>query len=410
MFDLLGFDGSLITRKYELDSELENLKRKLETLEQEANAKVGDKDKIQGQIEIKRDEKRSIERQIDLFNFYEKDKNINEELVDRIDSQIRALNTRRYNCSYEISKIEESLAVEIPSVDVDNLKTLFEDTKLYFPEQLEKSFRSLLDFNTAVTSERNRILRENLANLKAEIDALNKDLSQLEKRKQDALSFLTEKDSYSKFKEYQKQLAQIEGIIISLEERLSVITRTSEIEEQRTDVMAKIAEQRKLTERAIAEQHHAEIRKMFNKIIGEVLSTNGLISVTMNKQGNVEFEDEIQDPKSLATTDEAGGTTYKKLMCMAFDLSILIEYSKASFYRFVYHDGALESVEDRKKILFVEMIRRVCSEYELQYIMTVIDSDLPNDETGNIVKFLDHEICLRLHDKDDSGKLFKRSF
>lgn len=410
IFDLLGFDGSLITKKYELESELEDLNRDLETLEQEANVRVGEKDKIQGLIEIKRDEKKNIESQIDRFNFYEKDKSINEDLVDSIDSQIRVLNTRRYNCSYEVSKIEDSLKAKIPSLDIDKLKSLFEDVELYFPEQLEKNFRNLLDFNTSVTSERNKILQENLSNMKTELKELDTKIAHQEKLKQEALSFLTERDSYSKFKEYQKQLAQLEGIITSLEDRLVMVTRTSEIEERRTDVISKIAKQRQLTEKAISEQCHAEIRKVFNRIIGEILSTNGLISVTMNKVGNVEFTGDIQNPKSLAVTDEAGGTTYKKLMCMAFDISILIVYSKASFYRFVYHDGALETVEDRKRMLFIQLVRRVCSEYGLQYIMTLIDSDLPMDETETIIPFSDDEICLRLHDRDDSGKLFKRSF
>jgi len=410
MFDLLGFDGDLIAKKYELESELDDLNRDLETLEIEAKVRAGEKDKIQGLIEIKRDEKKRIESQIDRFNFYEKDKSINEDLVDGIDSQIRSLNTRRYNCSYEVSKIEESLFQEIPSVDVGKLKNLFEDVALYFPENIEKSFRSLLNFNVFVTSERNKILQENLTNLKVELEELDAKIAQQEKLKQDALSFLTERDSYFKFKEYQKQLAQLEGDIISLEDRLTLVTRTAEIEERRSGVIAKISKQRQLTEKAIAQQRHAEIRKVFNRIIEDVLNTNGLISVTINKAGNVEFVGDIQDPKSLMVTDEAGGTTYKKLMCMAFDIAILIVYSKASFYRFVYHDGALEAVEDRKKMLFIQMVRRMCSEYGLQYIMTLIDSDLPMDETGKVVIFPDNEICLRLHDRDDSGKLFKRSF
>ena len=410
MFDLLGFDGELITQKYNLEFELKNLNRDLATLEIEANVRAGEKDKIQGLIEIKRDEKQRIESQIDRFNFYEKDKSINEDLVDSIDTQLRILNTRRYNCSYEISKIEESLAAEIPSIDIGKLKILFEDVKLNFPENIEKSFRDLLDFNISITSERNKILQENLTNLKAELVEIDTTIAQQEKKKQDALSFLTERDSYSKFKEYQKQLALLEGNITSLEDRLTMVTRTSEIEERRNIVTAKIAEQRQLIEKAIAKQSHAEIRKVFNRIIEDVLNTNGLISVTLNKEGNVEFAGDIQNPESMVVTDEAGGTTYKKLMCMAFDIAILIVYSESSFYRFVYHDGALEAVEDRKKMLLIQMLRGVCAQYGLQYIMTLIDSDLPMDEIGKIVQFPDDEICLRLHDRDVSGKLFKRSF
>lgn len=410
MFDLLGFDGSLITEKYELESELEDLNRALETLEKDANMKVGERDKIQGLLEIKRDEKERIASQIDKFNFYEKDKSINEDLVESIDNQIRALNTHRYNCAYEVEKIGESLAGHIPSVDIDRLKFLFEEVELYFPENIEKSFRDLIDFNLSVTKERNKILRGNLSNLKAELVVLDQDIAHLEKMKEDALSFLTEKDSYAKFKGYQKQLAQLEGDISNLENRLKMVTRTSEIEEERTEIVAKIAKQRQLTEKAIAEQRHAEVRRVFNRIIRILLNTNGLISVTMNRVGNVEFSGDIQNPESLAVTAEAGGTTYKKLMCMVFDIAILIVYSKASFYRFVYHDGALEAVEDRKKMLLIQMIREMCSGYGLQYIMTLIDSDLPMDETGNVIQFRDEEICLRLHDRDDSGKLFKRSF
>ena len=95
---------------------------------------------------------------------------------------------------------------------------------------------------------------------------------------------------------------------------------------------------------------------------------------------------------------------------MAFDLSIMTFYSSHSFYKFVYHDGALEALDDRKKILFIDYVRKMCKELNLQYIMTLIDSDLPKDKSNKIVAFTDEEITLTLHDKDDSGKLFKRSF
>lgn len=410
MFALLGFDGRLIGEKYELDAEIEHLAASLETLEREADIRIGERDKIQGLIEIRRDEKEAIERQIDRFDFFESDRRVNQELVESIDSRIQALNARRYNCSYEVSKIQQSVATKVPTVDPDELRRLFADVQLYFPDRLERTFKDLLDFNASITSERDRILRENLAELEKELGELDAALAEAERRKAEALSLLTERDSYAKFKAYQRQLAQVEGAIAHLEERLATIRGTAGIQERQSVVEGRIAELRRLTEEAIGRQCHAEIRKVFNRIIGQVLGTNGLISVTMNKAGNVEFAAEIQNPKSLAITAEAGGTTYKKLMCMAFDLAVLVVYSKSSFYRFVYHDGALETVEDRKRLLFIQMVRDVCAEYGLQYVMTLIDSDLPMDAAGELVAFKPDEIRLRLHDRDDSGKLFKRSF
>jgi uncharacterized protein YydD (DUF2326 family) len=95
---------------------------------------------------------------------------------------------------------------------------------------------------------------------------------------------------------------------------------------------------------------------------------------------------------------------------MAFDLAVLITYSRRSFYRFVYHDGALEGLDDRKKINFLNMVRGICGENDLQYILTVIDSDIPRDEMDNIAVFPDEEVVLRLHDRDDSGRLFGMGF
>jgi uncharacterized protein YydD (DUF2326 family) len=42
------------------------------------------------------------------------------------------------------------------------------------------------------------------------------------------------------------------------------------------------------------------------------------------------------------------------------------------------HDGGLEALDDRKKIEFIEYLRTVSSINGFQYVLTVIDSDLPS--------------------------------
>ena len=72
----------------------------------------------------------------------------------------------------------------------------------------------------------------------------------------------------------------------------------------------------------------------------------------------------------------------------------------------IFHDGLLEGLDDRKKVNLIEVVRRY-SGYGIQQIVTVIDSDLPIDEGGNRVAFRNDEIILRLHDEDESGRLFR---
>ena len=95
------------------------------------------------------------------------------------------------------------------------------------------------------------------------------------------------------------------------------------------------------------------------------------------------------------------------MLCISFDLAVLVAYHKNSFYRFVYHDGALEGLDNRKKINFISVVRRYCIEYNLQYIFTSIEHDIPSEM---LKTFTQKEICLTLNDSGDNGKLFEFSF
>ena len=410
MFDLLGFNGAVIQNKYELEDEKREIEQKIEALRQEADINIGEKDKIQGLLDIKTDDKNKIENKIDKFNFYEKDTEINKELVEEIDSRIQLLNTQRYGLSVEIKNIELSLSADLPSIDIDKLQALYREVQVYFPNKLVNDYKMLLQFNKSITAERNKVLRENLAKVKKDFESVMRDLRGFEAEKEDRLSYLTEKDSYSKFKEMQKRLAKYEADIIRLRDKLEAIDRATLLAKSVEVIEEKIKANIKEISTLINEQKHSEIRKIFNSIIKQILSTNALLSIKQNNQGNVEFEANIQNPTDSTITAEDYGMTYRKLLCMAFDLSLLIHYSAKSFYRFVYHDGALEALDDRKKLIFLSVIRKICEDCELQYILTIIDSDLPKDKNDEVVDFPDEEVCLKLHDRDDSGKLFKKSF
>ena len=410
VFDLLGFDGDIIKKKADLEERQAKLDYNISILKKEAKIDTSEKDKIQGLLEIKKDEKENTESKIDKFNFFEKDQSINHQLVEDIDSRIQILNTQRYNISFEIKKIEKSLSTSADEIDLNELKEIYDEVKIYFPSELLKNYEQLINFNKSITQERRKYLRENLDELKKDFNEIDEELEILETKKVELLDYLTDMDSYTKFKETQKSLSKLEAEIIRLEEKLVLIDRASEIEGEIQEIQHSLEEKTKEIKSQIDLRKHTEIRRIFNNIISSVLSAQAVISISQNKQGNVEFNANIQNPQSGEITAEDFGTSYRKLLCMAFDLSILIHYSRNSFFRFVYHDGALEALDDRKKIKFLETVKKICKDYNLQYILTLIDSDLPKNEKNEVIQFPPDEICLELDDKDDSGKLFGISF
>jgi uncharacterized protein YydD (DUF2326 family) len=65
-----------------------------------------------------------------------------------------------------------------------------------------------------------------------------------------------------------------------------------------------------------------------------------------------------------------------------------------------------EGLDDRKKQNLLGVIREYCG-LGIQHVVTLIDSDLPVQPEGRASLFDDSEVVLRLHDENDSGRLFK---
>lgn len=412
LFDMLGFDGKRLMDKYETDEKKKELFNLITQVKEKFSIGTGEIDKIKGIIDLKTDEKNKIEKKIDDFNFFLQDKEINQKLVDETDSRISTLNTIRYNVTEEIRKLETSMKTDVPRIDMDELKRLYEEVEIFFPDNLVREYKDLEVFNYRVSEERKKYMAERFTELNGELGPLEKELLDLETMKSELLSVLKDKDSYGKFKYYQKSLAKIDGEVARLEEKLENLDKVGELEARIEELSETLKAQTEVIRGLIARGNdfYTEIRREFNRVIQGVLNVPAIISISQNRDGNIEFHADIQDPENLEVTAEGYGTTYKKFLCMAFDLSVLVVYGKRSFYRFVYHDGALEGLDNRKKVNFLNMVREICMEYGLQYILTVIDSDLPRDEMDRPVVFPEEEIVLKLHDRDDSGRLFGMAF
>lgn len=410
VFELLGYESQLLIDKLSLEDDIEQKINIIKVLKEEARININDRDKLAGLLDIKEQEVSESKKTIDKFNFFEQDKTLNKELIEELDNKIQILSTDRYRLAYEINKIEESLSNISENVSIEEIDALHKEAELYFPNELKKDFQDLISFNEAISKERRKYLAENLELLKNDFKSVDSEIKSLESEKSEKLNFLTEKDSYFKFKEYQKDLSKQEADIERLKDKIKAVDQSIEIEGQISVIQTQVEKAINSIREAVNKRNHADINRIFNSIITDILGTNALISIVQNKQGNIEYSADYQNPSDLNTTSEAQGTTYKKLLCMAFDLSLLIHYSKKSFFRFVYHDGILEGLDNRIKIRLLNKVKSICEENDLQYVLSLIDSDIPTDEKGEKFIFTDTEICLELNDRDDSGKLFLHSF
>jgi uncharacterized protein YydD (DUF2326 family) len=224
------------------------------------------------------------------------------------------------------------------------------------------------------------------------------------------LSFLSDTDIFGKYKQVFDEMVTLRADITSLERQRGFLHRLQEL---RTEIRT-LTEERNHLQTLVevdVEQQNADqeslfsiIRLYFSEIVEEVIDRKALLSVSPNQFGHLEFKTEILDESGNATSADMGHT-YRKLLCIAFDLAVLRARANDKFPRFVYQDGVFESLDDRKKENLLTVIRRY-AEFGLQPIITLIDSDLPK-RTGDEPVFTPDEIILILHDESEQGRLFK---
>jgi uncharacterized protein YydD (DUF2326 family) len=408
---ILGFNASQITRHYETQAKLVQMHATAQTIKNEHGGSIEDVSKIEGLLLLKRREADKKQKLLDAFDFRAQDKEFNKQLIDDVDERIAKLNARRYSLSLSRKKIVASLDEDRILFNPDEAQRLFEDVGVLFAGQIKKDFLQLITFNRAITDERNGYLQDERVEVDAELKHVNAELGTLGKRRSDVLSFLGDTDVFAKYKQVSDEMVTLRANIASLERQQGFLRRLQSL---RTEIRALADESSHLQTQieADVEKQNADknslfstIRLYFSEIVEEVIDRKALLSVSPNRDGRLEFKAEILDESGNATSADLG-YTYRKLLCIAFDLSVLRARIDEAFPRFVYHDGVFESLDDRKKNNLLAVIRRY-AEFGLQPIVTLIDSDLPSRTDPDAPVFTKKEIVLTLHDEGEQGRLFK---
>ncbi|NOQ35755.1 MAG: DUF2326 domain-containing protein [Methylococcaceae bacterium] len=407
---ILGFDDSLVKQNYHFASEIEETKKHIINIKKELLGIDISLDKIEGLLLIKQQDEEKLNKTITEFDFRLSDANLNKSLVEEVEVRSANLNEQRYYLSINKEKIEQSLQEQELVFNPKNAEKLFAEAGVFFPQQIKKNFNDLISFNKEITEERKQYLKEELEETKSELEEISLELDELGKKRSKELAFLNEKDSIKKYRQLNDELVVLKADIEKLNRQKDALLKTQNLN---TDISNKENERKKIKqqlENNIEQKNqedskYKEIRLYFSNIIKEVLDCTALISSTVNKEGNIDFKAEILNQQGDVTSEDQGHT-YRKLLCIAFDMAVSRAYINNDFVHFIYHDGALETLDNRKKENLIHVMR----EYEklgIQQIITLIDSDLPLNKENTPFQFKDDEIILRVHDEGSQGRLFK---
>ena len=408
---ILGFNEEMIASHYLKEDQLKEKIANEKIIKNELGGSVTDISKIEGMLLLKRQDADKKQKLLDAFDFRAQDKDATKELVDKLNDQIAALNTERYSLNQNKKKIINALEDDQILFNPDDAQRLFDEVGVLFQGQIKKDFQQLIEFNRAITDERRGYLQEERTDIESKLKQVNAELDDLGKQRSNILAFLSDTDVFNKYKQVSSEMVILRADITSLERQRGFLHRLQELRseiriltDERTELQGEI-ESNVEHQNADTTSLFSAIRLFFSEIVEDVIARKALLSVSPNQSGHLEFKAEILDESGNSTSADLGHT-YRKLLCIAFDLAVLRAHLDDRFPRFVYHDGVFESLDDRKKANLLMVIRRY-ADFGIQPIITLIDSDLPaHYEKGSQI-FDNDEIVLTLHDENDSGRLFK---
>lgn len=366
----------------------------------------GQEEILNQHLQAKKDMAKSLVWQMENLNFDETDKNYIEELTGEIDSELDDLNRVKYYLTARLRKLQRTEGAGVGRFNVDSVSQLFEEAGVIFGEQIKRSYSELVEFNRQITLERREFVKQQKQELEIDLGEIAQRVSELSLERSNKLSYLSSYDIFSKYKEVSNKLSEINLSVMEINRKLEVNESVKQVEEDsrkltrdKIDVVESIRVNR---DKVVLDKFgtYNRIKDVFVDYIAEVLNKNGVLTTEQNGEGNLEYTAGLigLDGK---ITGESDGYSYKKILCIGFDLAVMSAYADKKFVRFLYHDGGLETLDDRKKIEFIEYVRTSSSLNGFQYILTVIESDLPPG-----FEFPEHEIVRVLHDDGASGRLF----
>lgn len=406
---LFGFNGTAVQRKYELDDEIQKQRQRQAERQAEVQYKEDDLPALGARISVLKQHVDALEEQLDAFRFDQEERRIMRELVSEVEGEIATINDELYDIRYDVKQIDAALDHK-DKFDLRQVNEIFREANVHFPEQIKKRYEDLVDFNKKVTHERNVALRARRRVLEAREAELFDRKQVLDDRREGQLKLLRSTDTFDKFKVLQKDVTVQRAELVYLEEQrkkleqvAAIATAVRELDRERgrvvDEIKAMVSRENTLCDR---------FRKTFNDYCQRVLSHEGIFYFNVNSSNNFDYTIGLGlNGQTGKTSSQGDGTSYRKLVCALFDLALLKVYENSSFFHFVYHDGVFEGLDDRKKEALLDVVRERTAGNRTQYILTLIEADLPRDRAGQAVNFPDDEIVLRLNDDGVSGRLFK---
>lgn len=391
LYALLGFDSKPLIEKYALDEEKDVLEKTIHSLERRTSAVSLNeqeilKEKLEQQIT-------TLRREIEWYSF--KTENIDStnisELVKRVENEIMKINDVQYNIERELEVIEESLTNQPAAFSKNQIENFFKElweTLSLTGDKLKERLLEVKIFQEQITKERNSFLLQKKEELLQKKDEYWKRYQILDDEREQLLQKIKESNTLKKFAQKEMVISELSNQLKNIDESLTTFRIITEQSKVLQDVNNKIKHLADIIQRQTKRDNYPsffwEIGDIFTSAYKKAIGKENelpMLFVSKNKEENVDFFCKVYDTMAKESIDITDWHTVMKTLCAIFVLAILVAYAKnnLSFFRFAYHDWVLDWAWEEVKKAFIEEVKRLSEEYNVQYIVSMIKTDFEKE-------------------------------
>ena len=400
---LLGLHVVLAQKKYTIKKEQDRIKNL------EANFKkdsllidffTGNKDVTLTLVDL---EERIKQLDDDLSNFkVAEDYNDVQLEADGIEKELFSLNNQVIMLQNNIENINKSLE-KSPDIDKDNIKAIYMESKINFPENMTKTLDELEIFYEKLISNRKRRLLEqqNKLNLeqqnkKVGVEVLQKDLNNL-------MKYLGEHQALDLFVSLSNKNAELKAERDRIKNYQELQSGYKAKERQVEKDFIELAE---VTEKYLIKiEPDTVVLRNYFRSLAKIFYPDSVAGLTIECNDG---ENQLQfDIDAKIESDASDGINNVKIFC--YDLTMLFKGYNHNI-DFIFHDSRLfDGIVERQKADMFKTVYQKFTQINKQYIATVnqnqlneIKKHIKDDEFEKIIA---QNTVLTLTDDSDSEKL-----
>lgn len=409
LLSFVGLNGELLKNKLNLDEGVTTFRNADKILKETGVYDSPEVSASRERLNSLRADRSKIEQSIGDVSFFEEDERVSRFVVKNCDAEISKLNVERYKLQFDIEKL--SRVAETDYIDMDEINTIYREAEIAIPDHLVKSYEELLEFNRQIWADRQGVIEKRLQEMKGKRIEIDSELVELDTERKGLLNRLKRQDVVERYKKRRLRISQIDSEIDEIQGFLSNVMDAGKIARQKEELQMKLKGDLEELKNmgVVASPQYAEFVNFFHELVRDILGREVKLTFDVNSKGNVYFRYEFKDGEGENLMFDKG-TTYKKILCVCFDIALVLKYSTKNHFNFVAHDGVWDTFGDTLKQNHLRVLRELTNVFKCQFILTLLDDDIPKAYEREDF-FDDSEIVLELDDRDDNtGRLFKTVF